>query len=145
MDDITGRGFDKIDIVPLVAVCLVLVAVFMVTSPLLLEPPLQVNIPKAVKAEPEEDQNVTITISANGEFAVNDKKLGDEWRDKLREHLLEALANPAVSSVIISADKDADFYYLAEAMDIIEGIRIGKENKVEKIKITIACEKEESE
>ena len=52
-----------INITPLVDVCLVLVIIFMVTAPLMMQPTLPVELPKAKTREGKETDNITITIN----------------------------------------------------------------------------------
>ncbi|MFA6092066.1 MAG: biopolymer transporter ExbD [Elusimicrobiota bacterium] len=61
-----------INITPLVDVCLVLVIIFMVATPLMMQPNLPVELPKARTAEGEETDNVTLTITADGQWALNE-------------------------------------------------------------------------
>lgn len=127
------KPIDKVNIIPLVAVCLVLVTVFMVTAPFLTQPLLKVNLPKAVTAEPEQVQNVTISISADGRFAVNDIEVMN-WSE-LTSLLKLRLKQNRDKFVIIRADKDTHFWKLIEAMDIAK--QCGAK------KLTIATEQKE--
>ena len=54
-----------INVAPLVDVCLVLVIIFMVTAPLLSDPAIKVNLPKAKTQEGEEKDKITVTISTD--------------------------------------------------------------------------------
>ena len=94
----------KIDITPLVGVALILVIVFMVTSPLMMTPvDLGINLPKAKTVEAKSQKNITISCSSNQEFALNEKQininlLGNELK-KIIEKYPERL-------VVIRADKN---------------------------------------
>ncbi|NIW80148.1 MAG: protein TolR, partial [Calditrichae bacterium] len=60
----------KIDITPLVGVALILVIVFMVTSPLMMTPvDLDIALPKAKTVEAKSETNVTISISHDNVLA----------------------------------------------------------------------------
>ena len=61
------------NLTPLVDVGLVLVIIFMVTAPLFEQPSLDVKLPKATTEEGKEQENVTVTITADGRMAA---KLG---------------------------------------------------------------------
>jgi biopolymer transport protein ExbD len=105
-----------VNVLPLVSVCLVLVMVFMVTAPFLTQPTLDVELPKAKTAEPERTQNVTITITSDGRFAVNDMEVMN-WKE-LSGLLKLRIVQSRDKFVIIRADKEAKFWELTEAMDI---------------------------
>ena len=94
----------KIDITPLVGVALILVIVFMVTSPLMMTPvDMELDLPKAKTIEAKSQSNITISYSKNQEIALNEKEftmaqLGSELKkmiDKYPDRL-----------VVIRADKN---------------------------------------
>src|SRR3989338_6683042 len=94
-----------INVTPLVDVCLVLVIIFMVTTPLLMQPILPIELPKAHTQEGEEKQNITITISKEGKFALN----ADEMPDiETLKNALRAKLNLSLDRyVIVRADQAA--------------------------------------
>jgi biopolymer transport protein ExbD len=61
-----------INVTPLVDVSLVLVLIFMVTSPFFLKDLLQVNLPEATSLQMESRKNITVSVSAAGEMALNE-------------------------------------------------------------------------
>ena len=66
----------KVDITPLVGVALILVIVFMVTSPLMMAPTnLDVDLPKARTIEAKSESNITISCSSNNIVALNEKEV----------------------------------------------------------------------
>ena len=63
----------KIDITPLVGVALILVIVFMVTSPLMMtNADMDIDLPKAKTIEAKSQTNITISYSKNHEIALNE-------------------------------------------------------------------------
>ena len=60
-----------INVTPLVDVCLVLVIIFMVTAPLLSNPLLKVQLPKAHTKEGQEKDKVVITLGQDGRLALD--------------------------------------------------------------------------
>lgn len=74
----------EINITPLTDVFLVLLIIFMVTSTALIQSGLNVNLPRA-RAAGTQPQGVTVTVTADGQMAVNDQRtdvagLGDRLR-----------------------------------------------------------------
>jgi biopolymer transport protein ExbD len=104
-----------VNIIPLVAVCLVLVIIFIVTAPLLSQPVLDVKLPKAHTAEGEERENITITITADHRIAVNERETN--WKE-LPVLLKQKLQVNRDKFVIIRADKRATYGEMVRAMDI---------------------------
>lgn len=95
---------DKIDTTPLVGVALILVIVFMVTSPLLMkQADMELELPKARTVEAESQENITISISKDGELALNE--------DVIQSRLLLASLQKEIREfpdrlVVIRADKN---------------------------------------
>lgn len=103
-----------INITPLVDVCLVLVIIFMVTAPMFSEPPIKIDLPVANTQEGEEADKLTITLSKEGEYAIDTRKFTDP--KLLGEALKEALAQKESKVVILRADKDALHGQLTDLM-----------------------------
>lgn len=99
-DEIVG-----INITPLVDVCLVLVIIFMVTAPMMSDPVIKVQLPKARTQEGEERDKVTITLSKDGEMAIDAKKFKDftEMEPELRARL----GSSESKLVVLRADEAA--------------------------------------
>ncbi len=121
-----------INVAPLVDVCLVLVIIFMVTAPLLSDPALKVNLPKAKTQEGEEKDKITVTIGAEGRYAVNEQVYGDE--PAFMAAIDKALKGGAASLVVIKADSEAPYGVLTDAMQRAKeagatGITIATEQK----------------
>src|SRR5438105_91985 len=103
-----------INVTPLVDVCLVLVIIFMVTTPLLSRPIFDVSLPSARTQEGEEKDKVTVSLSADNRMAVDAQEL------KTLEEVTKALQNKLYMSesklVVVRADRDATHGQLAELM-----------------------------
>ncbi len=113
-----GAGDDEgivgINVTPLVDVSLVLVIIFMVATPFLEHPNLPVSLPKALTAEGEERENITITITADGRYALNSEVMSSP--DALLPALRERIAKSEEKHVIIRADEEVLHGRLMEAM-----------------------------
>lgn len=103
-----------INITPLVDVCLVLVIIFMVTAPMMSDPAIKVQLPKAHTQEGEERDKITLTLSKDGEYALDYEKFSDP--KKLEETLRQKLADSESKLVILRADKDALHGQLTDLM-----------------------------
>ena len=103
-----------INITPLVDVCLVLVIIFMVTAPMFSDPPIKVDLPSAHTHEGEEADKITITLSKDGEYAIDQHKFTDP--KELGEALKAELAAKDSKMVVLRADKDALHGQLTDLM-----------------------------
>jgi biopolymer transport protein TolR len=98
------RGsISKIEITPLIGVALILVIVFMVTSPLMMTPlDMNIDLPKAKTVEAKSESNITISISQENILALNEKQLTYE---QLSVELTQMIAEHTERLVVIRADK----------------------------------------
>lgn len=117
-----------INIVPFVDIILVVLIIFMVTTPLIMKPSINVNLPKAGSGDDTTPSELTISISANGAIALNGKP-SDEASITSYAHGL-AEKKPDVQA-IVSADKDVAH---GRVVAIIDAVKSGG---VKKFAITI--------
>ena len=107
-------GINDINITPLVDVCLVLVIIFMVTAPMFSEPAIKVDLPTATTREGEEADKITLTLSKDGEFAVDSDKFTDPVQ--MTEALRRKLAESDSKMIILRADREALHGQLTDLM-----------------------------
>jgi biopolymer transport protein ExbD len=119
-----GNGINDINITPFVDVVLVLLVIFMVTAPMVMNRAIKVNLPNAKSAtSPAESKTLGITISAKGEFLVNGKLVIE---DQLLELAKAALAaNPSVQA-LMAADVRVEHGRVIKAIDIVRQAGIEK-------------------
>src|SRR6185312_10840295 len=92
-----------INIVPFVDIILVVLIIFMVNTPFIMKPSININLPKAGSGEDTTPSELTISISAEGKVSLNGKP-SDEASITAYSHDL-AVKKPEIQA-IISADKD---------------------------------------
>ena len=102
-----------INITPLVDVCLVLVIIFMVTTPLFVQPNLSVTLPKAITDEGKETDNITITITKDGKWAINAQEMNPSDIPSVLRRKVEASRD---RYVIIRADRETPYAYALQAL-----------------------------
>ncbi|MFA6093891.1 MAG: biopolymer transporter ExbD [Elusimicrobiota bacterium] len=103
-----------INVTPLVDVCLVLVIIFMVTTPLLSRPAFDVKLPIATTQEGEEKDKVTLSLGAGDKMAVDAQEL--KTIEEVRKALELKLQLVESRIVILRADKEATHGRLTELM-----------------------------
>ena len=94
-----------INFIPLIDVLLVIVIFLAVSTTFTQETALEVELPQA-QSQSEMPESLTVTISADGQIAVNDLVLTDSSVDTITA-ALAAKADPAQTVVIIRADANA--------------------------------------
>jgi biopolymer transport protein ExbD len=106
----------KVEITPLVGVALILVIVFMVTSPLMMsKADLGIDLPKAKTVEAKSQSNITISISKENVLALNEKEL---QLGELQAELIQMLQEYPDRLVVIRADKHLTHRYVIELLSI---------------------------
>jgi biopolymer transport protein ExbD len=128
---ITGSDDEPIadiNIVPFVDIILVVLIIFMVTTPFIMKPSININLPKAGSGEDTTPSELTLSISADGKVVLNGKPT-DEAAITAYSHEL-AVKKPEVQA-IISADKNVTH---GRVVGIIDAVKSGG---VKKFAITI--------
>lgn len=103
-----------INVTPLVDVCLVLVIIFMVTTPLLSRPLFDVHLPMARTQEGEEKEKITLSLDEANRMAVDSLECKDT--EEVRKALKYKLYSSESKLVVVRADKDATHGRLTELM-----------------------------
>jgi len=106
----------KINVVPLIDVCLVLVIILLVTAPMMVQSDLPVDLPQARTREAEDERNVSITLSANGDLAVDDERVSRETLGPTLHLRLAEKGNDDVL-VVVRADSNAPYVAVREILD----------------------------
>lgn len=112
----TIKTHSEINVTPLIDVMLVLLVIFMVTTPIM-HSNISVNLPKAGPAVAAQTQTVPLTISikSDGALFFQDKELGPE---ALLERL-KILAPDQQETIYIEADKTMVYEHLVELMVLL--------------------------
>ena len=101
-----------VNVVPVIDLCLVLLIVLMVTSPMLDISDLPVKLPNALTIESKE-RNISVTYSPDGRVAINSEIVNnDQFDAALRKKLAE---EPDVL-VILRLDKSATYLTLTDLL-----------------------------
>jgi len=128
---ISGDNDDPIsdiNIVPFVDIILVVLIIFMVTTPLIMNPSIAVNLPKSGTGDDTAPSELSIAIRADGGLALNGKPSDESAINAYAQEL--AIKRPDVQA-IISADKDVPH---GRVVGIIDAVKSGG---VKKFAITI--------
>ena len=108
-----------VNLTPLIDVVFLLLIFFMVSMTFTKERQLVIDLPEAVgEASMEDSLQIEIIISADGEYAVNGKRLVNRKLTTLRKALIEVSDGNTDLPLIISADKDTSYQSVISAMDI---------------------------
>ncbi len=107
----------EINIVPFVDIILVVLIIFMITTPFIVKPSIRVNLPKAASGEETTPSQLTLTVKADGSALLNGKPAKD---DEISLFARNAFAANAEIQAIIAADKDVPHGRVISVIDLVK-------------------------
>ena len=121
----------EINITPFTDVVLVLLIIFMITTPMLLQSGIKVNLPEASRAENDLGKNITVLITRGGDIFVGDKRTDFE---NLKTMLAARLSADPDLPVVIKGDKEIKYD------NVIKVIDSAKESGAKKFALAVEIE-----
>jgi len=117
------RLMSEINVTPFVDVMLVLLIIFMVTAPMMIQG-VEVSLPEATsKPLPSEQEQLIVTIDKNNQVYINDFRVGVE---NLKEKLTHIVKNQKADEIYLRADKTVAYGMVVYVMSEIKGAGIEK-------------------
>ncbi|MGD8470760.1 MAG: protein TolR [Desulfobacteraceae bacterium] len=118
-----GQLMSDINVTPLVDVMLVLLIIFMVTAPMMMQG-VDVSLPEAT-AEPleSEKEHLIITVDTENKVFINDFQVSV---DGLGEKLKKILEGRSDREVFLKADKDISYGTVVQVMAEVKGAGVEK-------------------
>ena len=103
----------EINVVPYIDVTLVLLIIFMITTPML-QTGVEVDLPKAQSAMVEQKEGeppIVVSIKETGEYFINTDGQNDEQIEPevINDRVALVLSNKPGTQVLINADKGVDY------------------------------------
>ncbi|MCF8006710.1 MAG: protein TolR [Methylovulum sp.] len=111
----------EINVVPYIDVTLVLLIIFMITTPML-QTGVDVNLPQAesktVETEGEDSPPIVISIKEDGQFYLKTNDQDDELiqQEEINTQVLEVLHEKPKTQVLINADKSVNYGLVVTVM-----------------------------
>lgn len=109
-----GKLMSEINITPLTDVMMVLLVIFMVTTPLLMTDAFKVKLPKAVAAASDTSTGAIVAVSADGNVSLNGQSIS---LDALAAKLKDAIEKSSDKTVIVKADGSARHSMVVSVLD----------------------------
>jgi biopolymer transport protein TolR len=117
------RFMSDINVTPFVDVMLVLLIIFMVTAPMMIQG-LDVSLPTATAEPlPSKEEPLIISIDKSSQIFISDFQVTAEF---LREKLSAILKGRNDRTVYLKADKDVSYGTVVEVMSEIKGAGVEK-------------------
>ena len=107
------KPMSEINVVPYIDVTLVLLIIFMITTPML-QTGVEVDLPKAQSAMVEQKEGeppIVVSIKETGEYFINTDGQNDEQIEPevINDRVALVLSNKPGTQVLINADKGVDY------------------------------------
>lgn len=119
-----NRIIAEMNMIPLIDVALILLIIFMVMTPFLVQSQLQVSLPKSSSpAAPTEENAITVQITESGAVIVEGKRI---TMPRLERELILRLGKSRKKAVLVQADKEVKIEKVVEALDIAKKLGAGK-------------------
>lgn len=109
-----SKLMSNINVTPLVDVALVLLIIFMVTTPLMMQESFKVKLPEATTAEPQVEQTTTISVAPGNVVYLNEAEVNI---DDLAGLLASRMATSADKTVVVKADKSVMHGFVVKVLD----------------------------
>lgn len=112
------RLMSEINVTPFVDVMLVLLVIFMVTAPMMMQG-VDVSLPETTsEALPSQKEHLVLTINKDGKIFINDFEV---TLDFLQEKLEKILAGRPDREVFLRADKEIPYGVVVSVMSAVKG------------------------
>jgi biopolymer transport protein TolR len=119
------RIISEINVTPLTDVMLVLLVIFMVTTPFIIQGNIKINLPSAQTPSDESiDKSTIVGITSEGKIYLNGNEMADDAA--LSQGIKDAIAKSGNTTVIIEGDKMAFHGEMVKIMGIAKEAGAGK-------------------
>lgn len=114
----------EMNMIPLIDISLILLIIFMVITPALVQSQIKVSLPAASNVSKGTDNDVVkVQLSIKGETAVNGKKIN---ADNLEKELIMRFAKAGDKTLLVEADKDVSVQRVVTVLDTAKKLGAGK-------------------
>ena len=114
----------EINMVPFIDITLILLIIFMVMSPMLVQMQLTVDLPKskAINTQAEDDV-IRIEVQRNGTISVMNKPL---TLKNLERELILRMGKANKKTILVQADKDVPIQQVVDVFDVAKKLGAAK-------------------
>lgn len=114
----------EINMVPFIDITLILLIIFMVMSPMLVQMQMTVDLPKskAINTQAEDDV-IRIEVTRDGTITVMNKKL---TLKNLERELILRLGKANKKTILVQADKDVPIQHVVDVFDVAKKLGAAK-------------------
>ncbi|MCG2724897.1 MAG: biopolymer transporter ExbD [Elusimicrobia bacterium] len=125
MHSIKKGPIAEINMIPFIDICLLLLIIFMVMTPFLMQSKIKVSLPESSSSSKSSDSDkmITVQILNSGAIIIDDKKTKFS---QLKKELILRLSKSRKKSILVQADKNVSIQKVVTALDIAKDLGAGK-------------------
>ncbi len=112
-----SQPISDINVTPFVDIILVVLIIFMVTTPIIMNPSVKINLPKAASGEDTVPSQLNISIQKTGEIFLNGKA---STINEVATYVKQTVAAKPELQAIISADAEVAHGKVIEVIDAVK-------------------------
>jgi biopolymer transport protein ExbD len=113
----------SINAVSMTDMVMLLLIFFLLSSSFIIQPGIQVKLPKAATTEVQSERNIVVTLTAKGDLYLNQGKIAV---NELAVQLLHEMARSDDRTIVVRADQDVNVQQLVQVMDIAKSVGADK-------------------
>ena len=114
----------EINMVPFIDITLILLIIFMVMSPLLVQMQLTVDLPKSESVNTQaEDDVIRIEVEKNGRITIQNKQLPFK---NLERELILRMGKANKKTILVQADKEVPIQQVVSVFDVAKKLGAAK-------------------
>lgn len=118
------RPIVELNMIPLIDIALILVIIFMVLTPILVQSQLTVKLPTAKSGAPASpDTTVNVQLSKGGAVTIDGTPV--RW-EKLERELTLRLPGAARKTLLVQADRSVPVERVVAVLDVAKQLGVGK-------------------
>ena len=118
VEDENEDSINEINITPFVDVVLVLLVIFMVTTPMMVKTAMDLKLPSAENTDQVEKKTLGVTVLKSGNVMLNGSLISP---DDLKAEINSTTKKDPKTQVILIADKMATHGMVIEVIDLVKG------------------------
>ncbi|MBI4348646.1 MAG: biopolymer transporter ExbD [Elusimicrobia bacterium] len=119
-----GQPIVEMNLIPLIDVSLILVIIFMVLTPVLIQSQLTVKLPESsTGAPPQADTTVEVQISREGVVTIEGRPVPFA---RLEKELSLRLGSASKRSLLVQADRTVPIERIVRVLDVAKRLGVGK-------------------
>ncbi|MDR1926262.1 MAG: biopolymer transporter ExbD [Endomicrobium sp.] len=104
----------EINITPFTDIVLVLLIIFIITTPMLMQSGIKVSLPKTQVADNENISNIEVVIVKEGYVYIEGKQIHSS---NIEDVVRELVVSHPDKSIVIKGDKDVQYEHIIQFMD----------------------------